>query len=94
MEEEYAQNNKNHEEEVQLRLKFEGKLNNLLRDKRLVETTLGRSEQLNKEYKQKLDGLEKQSAILRTQNKDLKTEMVSQNSRMTANLEKINSLYS
>ena len=29
MEEDYAQNTKNHEEEVQLRLKFESKLNNM-----------------------------------------------------------------
>ena len=29
LEEEYAQNTKNHEEEVQLRIKFESKLNNM-----------------------------------------------------------------
>ena len=29
LEEEFAQNSKNHEEEVQLRLKFESKLNNM-----------------------------------------------------------------
>lgn len=29
LEEDYAQNTKNHEEEVQLRLKFESKLNNM-----------------------------------------------------------------
>lgn len=38
LEEEYMQNTKNHEEEVQLRLKFESKLNNMHSVHRDLET--------------------------------------------------------
>ena len=65
LEEEYAKNNDNHEEEVQLRLKFEGKLNNLNRDMRMAETTLLRTQTLNKEYKEKIEDLQKQNEIFR-----------------------------
>ena len=38
LEEDYTQNTKNHEEEVQLRLKFESKLNNMHSAHRDLET--------------------------------------------------------
>ena len=38
LEEEFTQNNQNHEEEVQLRLKFESKLNNMHSAHRDLET--------------------------------------------------------
>jgi hypothetical protein len=38
LEDEYAQNSKNHEEEVQLRLKFEAKLNAMQSDYRELKT--------------------------------------------------------
>ena len=43
LEEEYAQNTKNHEEEVQLRLKFESKLNNMHSAHRDLETKFKRT---------------------------------------------------
>lgn len=48
LEEEFEQNSKNHEEEVQLRLKFESKLNNMHSIHRDVET----------KYKRALDEIE------------------------------------
>ena len=44
LEEEYAQNEKNHEEEVTLRLKFEAKLNDMHVEMRELRTNLERSE--------------------------------------------------
>lgn len=43
LEEEYMQNTKNHEEEVQLRLKFESKLNNMHSVHRDLETKYKRA---------------------------------------------------
>lgn len=43
LEEEYMQNTKNHEEEVQLRLKFESKLNNMHSVHRDLETRYKRA---------------------------------------------------
>jgi len=43
LEEEYTQNTKNHEEEVQLRLKFEAKLNNMHSDYRELNTKYKRA---------------------------------------------------
>ena len=43
LEEEYMQNTKNHEEEVQLRLKFESKLNNMHSAHRDLETKFKRT---------------------------------------------------
>ena len=45
LEEEYMQNIKNHEEEVQLRLKFESKLNNMHSAHRDLETKFKRTKQ-------------------------------------------------
>lgn len=45
LEEEYQQNSKNHEEEVQLRLKFESKLNNMHSAHRDLETRFKRTKQ-------------------------------------------------
>jgi len=45
LEEEYMQNTKNHEEEVQLRLKFESKLNNMHSAHRDLETKFKRTRQ-------------------------------------------------
>lgn len=45
LEEEYMQNTKNHEEEVQLRLKFESKLNNMHSAHRDLETKFRRTRQ-------------------------------------------------
>lgn len=45
MEEEIQQNTKNHEEEVQLRLKFESKLNNMHSAHRDLETKYKRTRQ-------------------------------------------------
>lgn len=45
LEEEYLQNTKNHEEEVQLRLKFESKLNNMHSAHRDLETKFKRQRQ-------------------------------------------------
>jgi hypothetical protein len=45
LEEEYKQNTKNHEEEVQLRLKFESKLNNMHSAHRDLETKFKRTRQ-------------------------------------------------
>lgn len=49
LEDEYAQNTKNHEEEVQLRLKFESKLNNMHSAHRDLETKYKRTRQDLKE---------------------------------------------
>ena len=43
LEEEYMQNSKNHEEEVQLRLKFEQKLNSMHSHQRDIEIKLARA---------------------------------------------------
>ena len=45
LEEEYMQNTKNHEEEVQLRLKFESKLNNMHSAHRDLDTKYKRTQQ-------------------------------------------------
>lgn len=66
LEEEYMQNTKNHEEEVQLRLKFESKLNNMHSAHRDLDTKYKRTlqdltkalqekEELQESYQRLLD---------------------------------------
>lgn len=57
LEEEYTQNTKNHEEEVQLRLKFEAKLNEMHGACRDLTTKLNRSERDLGEAKEKIQAM-------------------------------------
>ena len=60
LEEEYMQNTKNHEEEVQLRLKFESKLNMMHTQQRETDIKYNRATEENKELKEYIAILEKQ----------------------------------
>jgi chromosome segregation ATPase len=74
LEEEYMQNTKNHEEEVQLRLKFESKLNNMHSAHRDLDTKYKRTQQdLAKALAEK-DDVQEQLQRLLDQNTQLKTE--------------------
>ena len=57
LEEEYTQNTKNHEEEVQLRLKFEAKLNEMHGACRDLRTKLARSERDLREAQDKIKAM-------------------------------------
>jgi chromosome segregation ATPase len=92
LEEEYSQNTKNHEEEVQLRLKFESKLNNMHSDYRELNTKYKRSVkdlnislELNK--KNAVEITKKDTVITEVQK-----EIVSQKTQITNFREKISSL--
>ena len=63
LEEDYTQNTKNHEEEVQLRLKFESKLNNMHSAHRDLETR----------YKRVLLDLNNSQKVIKTLNEKLIT---------------------
>lgn len=92
LEEEYTQNTKNHEEEVQLRLKFEAKLNEMH----------GSYRDLNTKYKRSQIDLKEAQALAQEtiaelkekveENTSLNQQIVDQKSRMNVQLEKVSSL--
>jgi hypothetical protein len=92
LEEEYTQNTKNHEEEVQLRLKFEAKLNEMHGDYR----------ELNSKYQRSQKDLAEAKIIVTETTSDLKEKVnentnlnqtiIDQKARMNVQLEKVSSL--
>lgn len=73
LEEDYLQNTKNHEEEVQLRLKFESKLNNMHSAHRDLESKykrvlndLSNTQKVNKSLEEKLRSRNEEVLVLKT----------------------------
>jgi len=88
LEEEYMQNTKNHEEEVQLRLKFESKLNNMHSAHRDLDTKYKRTQQDLAKAMQEKEELQIQLQQVMEQNTQLKTECTKQESQIVALTEK------
>ena len=82
LEEEYTQNTKNHEEEVQLRLKFEAKLNEMHGDYRDLNTRFGRSQRDLDEAKIVVAGTAIELKEKVVENTDLNQQIVDQKARM------------
>jgi len=92
LETEYTQNTKNHEEEVQLRLQFEAKLNKMHGQNRDLNGRFTRAAtDLENTLKQKTD-IEKELTIKIDENTLLNQKLVDQNSRTNSQVEKIQSL--
>ena len=72
LEEEYMQNTKNHEEEVQLRLKFESKLNNMHALHRELQTKYTRAEKEIERQTVMVDELSNETATLKLQIAELR----------------------
>lgn len=89
LEEEYMQNTKNHEEEVQLRLKFESKLNNMHSAHRDLDTKYKRTQQDLVKALQEKEELQEQLQKLLDQNTQLKTENTKQESALVSLNEKV-----
>jgi chromosome segregation ATPase len=92
LEEEYMQNTKNHEEEVQLRLKFESKLNNMHSAHRDLETKFKRTRQ---DLMKALDEKEHYHGQVSSKNDEiteLKTTNTEQSSIITSLKEKVEAL--
>ena len=83
LEEEYAQNTKNHEEEVQLRLKFEAKLNDMHGSYRDLNTKYQRSSIDLKESNAKRDELHANLTEKVDECVNLNQQIVDQQNRVT-----------
>ena len=92
LEEEYVQNTKNHEEEVQLRLKFESKLNNMHSSHRDLETKYKRTRQDLAQATQEKDLLNEQLTTYHSEITELKQKNTEQQSRIVNQKEKIEGL--
>lgn len=92
LEEEYAQNTKNHEEEVQLRLKFEAKLNDMHGEYRDLNTKYQRTSLDLKETTAKKEELQAELNVKVDECVQLNQQIVDQQNRITNQVEKIQSL--
>ena len=92
LEEEYAQNTKNHEEEVQLRLKFESKLNNMHSAHRDLETKFKRTRQDLAKALEEKSLYQEQVNVRIDEITDLKTKNTDQSSKISSLKEKVDGL--
>jgi hypothetical protein len=89
LEEEYMQNSKNHEEEVQLRLKFESKLNNMHSVHRDLETKYKRALNEIASLQNTNDQLSTKGATMQEEISDLKTLKAEHESKISYIEEKL-----